>query len=616
LPDAAVAISYPPLPAQLAFTNNGGGSYTLSAAPVRPGSVRFRAIGAATASNGWAGGNQVYNCYSSGTEVFAEGVGVIGSINNTTGALLLSHPGFSVTGYERVKAQGVSQEIADFYNYYTLVATTRTYALALANLLQISYASDAAPGANLTPSVTPSWVLEAPQPQGSALATTDAAFTWASALHFTRDGVSYRGFTPTTGAATAVGAAGGAGTITLGPVSYDGSGNRVTWHNAARDRTGAQQVFQGVFRTPVAPLSPGNLQLQAGALTGAANSAGVISGAFSGQVDWERGVVTWAVAGLGTGPAAGTPVNANELTYNAVYLQYVPLDTALLGIDTTRLPVDGRVPVFRAGGHAVVHNTQSTTLTNPIVKGTAYALGRQRLAFVALRDAAGVRLPGSLFTVDYDAGTLTVPPASNITAYTQPFAAQHRVEDELLVIRADLSGRLDLAGGVTHAYPAGSSYVSSKLRLGDRFARTFGYADRTTWQGSFDATKEGAETAAGFNAVDFPIAVTNRGAITERWAFIFTAATVGRLVGEGVGQVLTGVSITAAIAPLNPQTGVPYLTIPTLGWGGGWAVGNVLLFETQAAGGPAWIARTVLPGASAVLDDSAVIALRADVDAP
>ena len=87
-------------------------------------------------------------------------------------------------------------------------------------------------------------------------------------------------------------------------------------------------------------------------------------------------------------------------------------------------------------------------------------------------------------------------------------------------------------------------------------------------------------------------------------------------MGEGVGQVLTNVSINAPIEPLNPQTETPYLSIPAEGWGGGWAVGNVLLFDTVAAGGPAWLARTVLPGASAVLDDRAVIALRADVDRP
>jgi hypothetical protein len=614
LPDGPVDAAYAPLARETGFVNNGGGSYTLTAAPVRPGSVRFRAIGS-TANGEWAGGNQVFQCYSAGTEVFAEGVGVIGSINNTTGAMALTHPGFSVTGFERVRAQGVSQEIADYYNYYKLEASTTTYTLALADLVQIDYASDAAPGAPVSNSAVPGWVIEAAQPSGASAVTTDAAFTWAGAFHFVRDGQVFRGFNVGTGAAEARGAMTSAGSIGLGQ-GAPGGANAITWHNLARDRTGAGEALQGVFRTPVAPLSPGQLQLQVGALVGAANTGGAISGAFQGSVDFERGIVRWGVAGLIADGSGGAPIPAAQLTYNAVFLQYVPLDAALLGVSTTRLPVDGRVPIFRAGGHAVVHHTATTALPNPLTKGTAYDLGRERLAFVALRDAAGQRLPGDLFTVDLDAGTLTVPTASDLTPYTQPLTAEHRVEDELLVIRADLSGRLDLAGAITHTYPAAEAFVSSKLRLGDRFARVFGYADRATWQGSWDATEAGSDTLANYNATDFPITTTNRGAITERWAFIFTGTTAGRLVGEGVGQVLTNVSITAPIEPLNPQTGVPYLSIPAEGWGGGWAVGNVLLFETVAAGGPAWLARTVLPGASAVLDDRAVIALRADVDRP
>jgi hypothetical protein len=89
-----------------------------------------------------------------------------------------------------------------------------------------------------------------------------------------------------------------------------------------------------------------------------------------------------------------------------------------------------------------------------------------------------------------------------------------------------------------------------------------------------------------------------------------------RVVGENVGQILTNVSINAPIAPNNPQTGVPYFSISDLGWGGGWAVGNVLRFNTAACGGPAWTARTVLQGPPSVESDKYILALRADVDRP
>jgi hypothetical protein len=187
---------------------------------------------------------------------------------------------------------------------------------------------------------------------------------------------------------------------------------------------------------------------------------------------------------------------------------------------------------------------------------------------------------------------------------------------ELMLLRADISGKLDLVSGLTHDYPATTSFVSSKLRKGDLFARAHNFMERTTWLAAWQATADAtSEPTASYNGVNYPPVVTNRGAITERWAVIFTGATTVRVVGETVGQVLTGVSINAAIEPLNPATGVPYFSIPALGWGGGWAVGNVMLFETAACGGPAWVVRTVLQGPATVASDAATIAFRADVDA-
>ena len=55
------------------------------------------------------------------------------------------------------------------------------------------------------------------------------------------------------------------------------------------------------------------------------------------------------------------PVAASSLRYSAVAYSYLPLDAALLGIDPVRLPSDGRVPIFRPGGFAVVGHTGRIT---------------------------------------------------------------------------------------------------------------------------------------------------------------------------------------------------------------------------------------------------------------
>ncbi|WP_410925238.1 hypothetical protein, partial [Pseudomonas aeruginosa] len=52
---------------------------------------------------------------------------------------------------------------------------------------------------------------------------------------------------------------------------------------------------------------------------------------------------------------------ASSLRYSAVAYSYLPLDAALLGIDPVRLPSDGRVPIFRPGGFAVVGHTGRIT---------------------------------------------------------------------------------------------------------------------------------------------------------------------------------------------------------------------------------------------------------------
>jgi hypothetical protein len=612
LPTGPVTVNYVAEPETSAFTNDGGGQYTLTGAPLVPGSVRFQLV----ASSGTSA--KIYQCYSRGTVVYA-GSTVIGTINNTTGVMLLS--GASSVDIvkntreklERSFSGGGIQVGAPWYYYRTTSATT-SFAFDLDGILEIGYIPTGGGTADSF-AIEPSWFIDTDPPIGLSLVTNGIVFTWADQVHFSRDGSLFRGWAATTGIATAAGSVSSEGRINFTSVPAGGT-NAITWSNAAHDARGALDVFVGVFRVPRAPLQAGSFQLQVGSLIGNANSGGLISGDFEGLVDFARGVIYWSVAGLGPGDAEGVAVRADELTYNAVYLQYIPLDESLLGLSTARLPIDGKVPIFRSGGQVIVHNTLTTALPNPLTKGDAYSLGRERIAAVTVRTAAGVRVPGALYEVDFNAGEITVPVESDITGYDQPFTVHHRIEDELLCARADISGALDLVAGLTHDYPADTSYVSSKLRKGDLFSRAFNYLERTTWTGDWSDTLGGSEPTASFNNIDFPILVTNWGAITERWAVIFTGATLVRVVGQNVGQVLTNVSITEAIEAINAQTDVPYFSIPPLGWGGGWAVGNVLRFNTQAAGSPAWTARTTLQGPATGASDSATLAFRSDVDAP
>lgn len=620
-PDAgSLTANYDRTPApQSGATDNGGGSYTLSVTPVTPGTLRMTV--ATLAEPGFELPPFV-SVVDNGMGILVSttpGVyGSIGTVNYATGAVSVS-ASTSARVYELVVQNYQSGSNTLFFEERVL-RNSHVLNLANASALVLGYNSGAATPATSAP--TPTWHLRLPVLAGLSLAADSMAFSVGGQVYTASAGVLNRGWDIGLGTTTPAGAVTSDGQISVTTPPAAGQTNVIAWRNAAQSRA-VGKVGQGVFRVETAPIKVGVFQIQAGSLVGSANNSGVISGdGWAGTVDWERGIVTWARTSGYSGPMPWTywigtsPVAADELTYNAVFLQYIPLDGTLLGLDTARLPLDGKVPVYHKGGQVIVHNTLTTALPATPTRDLAYNLGRQRVAAVQVRSASGVLVPGDRYAVDFDAGTITIPAAADLTGIDQPMTVHHRIEDVLLVTEVDISGQIKLVSGLTHDYPAGTSYVSSKLRKGDLFARSFGYRERTTWAGSWQATAAAtAQPTASYDETNYPIEVTNRGAITERWAVIFMTSTTVRVVGEETGQVLTGVSITGVIEALNPQTNAPYFSIDPLGWGGGWAVGNVLLFETAACGSPVWVVRTVLQGPATEASDSATLMFGCDVDA-
>ena len=87
------------------------------------------------------------------------------------------------------------------------------------------------------------------------------------------------------------------------------------------------------------------------------------------------------------------------------------------------------------------------------------------------------------------------------------------------------------------------------------------------------------------------------------------------LVGEHVGQIAVG-DVNTDLAPINPNNGQPYFRLDRRGWGAGWAVGNVLRFNTIGSQFPVWVVRTVQQGPESVPDDHFTLLIRGDVDTP
>lgn len=620
LPDGDVTVTHTRAAVTLTtFTNNAGGNYLLHELPVQPGSVLLTLLTVAQA--GFDIRQALHVTDNGAGQLVCRTPGaagaVVGTVNYASGAVVISST-LAMQVYENVVQTYQNGSNTLFYEEKVLRAA-HTVALQNAAITNMAHAGGASTGTVET--LTPTWQLAVPLLAGLKLATSGVAFTVGNGVYTATAGVLKRGWVAATGAADVenAGSVSDGGVILVAAPPADGV-NTVTWFNAAQDMS-SPRVGQGVFRTANAPLKSGQFQVQSGALVGAASEAGVISGAgWSGSVDFQRGIVRWSR--MGSSPVPGipwitwetlNPVAADSLSYNAVYFQFMPLNSDLLGMATSRLPIDGKVEVFFPGGLVLVHHTATTVLPNPIVKGTVYSLGRQRLAAVRGRTAAGAAVDGALYQVDLNAGEISFPIESDLTGLAQPFTVHHRIEDLVLVSEADLSGQLKLTRSLTHDFPALTSRVSGVLPVGDLFARAYGFFDQQTWTGVWSDELIGAGTTAEFNSVDYPVGVTNRGAVTERWALIFTSSTAFRIVGERSGQIGTG-NVNALAAPINPATGVPFWAINPQSWGAGQATGNVLRFNTTACGAALAVIRTILQGNDAT-NDSFSIAARGGVNA-
>lgn len=449
--------------------------------------------------------------------------------------------------------------------------------------------------------------------------------------YFDKIGSLYNGLDIATGAATL------AGTVNYqtGRVSVSdwtpGQVNAVSLLSLLTT-TGDHVISNAAFRVPVAPVRTGSLQILATKQTGGtinvtADLNGIISAAgVRGGIDYATGVVALEFGSLVT--AAGNEaafwyratdvvagqiwkpefVFADTIKYNAVAYTYLPLDANLLGLDPVRLPQDGRVPIFRTGGFAVLGNTQSVTAA--VSNNQVIDCARVRLSRVRVVGSDGVVI-NTGYTADLEAGLVTF---TAVAGYAQPVKIEHRIEDMMQVSDVQISGQLGFTRRVTHDYPVAGSFISSALISADLKSRVSVLFDQATWDGTtWIDTLSGNAATGTYNDVISPIVVTNKGAVSERWAIRFTNTTSFEVIGEHVGVIGTG-TINAECAPLNPATGVPYFTIPALGWGTGWSAGNVLRKDTVGAMFPVWCVRTIQQGPNTGTEHSFTLLSRGDVD--
>lgn len=499
------------------------------------------------------------------------------------------------------------------------------------SLSAITYAADGA-GTNATPvaGTFGDAVLRMKKVGGGQVVAGSVRFSFAGNSYLDRLGRVLTNLNPATGSAADVGAANYAsGDFTITQRANNAAQGVVVQSGLVQ--TTSSQVSSITFRTPAAPLRPGTLSIagtkvSGGAFTGTFGTNGFLVTANAvGVCDFQTGVArVWFRKASGSAeesldlsaytiPGITTiyfdPAYAETLRFNATAYSYLPLDASLLGVNPVRLPSDGRVPTLRPGDLAVVGHTKSASAT--VTNGQVFNAGRPRLSRVRILDSTGLAI-NTGYTADLEAGTVTF---TDVSSYSQPITIEDRVEDLVQLSDVQINGRINFNRQLTHDFPVPGSYVSGALVAGDLFARTSLVFDQQTWNGTWEDAVDGSPATGTYNTTLAPIAVTNIGALTERWAIQFTNTTAFTVIGEGVGVIATGNTSTDC-SPINPATGFPYFTIPAVGWGSGWSVGNLLRINTVGAMFPLQIVETIQAGPETGTNHDFTLLIRGDVDTP
>lgn len=650
---ATIQENYQPAP-----DGNDVVTFTLNTAPVRAGSVVLKWVAelaydeyfltrAALVMDDGSGG---FVYATPGPTGFSQGDAVVGaSINYTTGEIVMP----TRIAYKTPNPTLGTRACQPLYTAYSgkpwnlayisqWTVTESTFAFASGGTITAYYKEDSVVDQSEVETIdAPPVKLDLTPLLGEPIVPKSVRFTFNGKTYVDRSGSLYHSVDVSNNSGTLAGTIDyveGECTIT----DYAAGANTIDVHSGAAVYR-QQPVSFMAFRTPGAPVRQASMTISAlfydNSQTVQATSD--VNGQFS-DVGIEGAVEqTYGFVEIAFGQRVQAAGNESEWWYNpdaidsngdiwkpqtvfpgsvefsAVIFKYLPIDSQILGLDPVRLPQDGRVPIFRPGDVAVVHRSTSTDDANPSA-GSSVDLSLDNVKWLRVRDANDNEIPDSKYTLDEVNGVLTWATPLDLSGYTTPITIDAMAYFQRLISDVTINGVISINAQASQDFVAdGNTYVSSKLIFSpqDMQARYTNLFGQQTWTGEWSDSLIGNGTVGQYDDVNYPIETTNDGAETERWRIEFTNSTTVNVIGEHIGQVLTAVSIANTIAPINPATGNPYFTIEPDGWGGGWATGNQLRFNTISATHPVWFARTILAGESEEnLTDEFVAMIQGDAD--
>lgn len=408
-----------------------------------------------------------------------------------------------------------------------------------------------------------------------------------------RNGVLYQDLDPRTGAARAVG-------------TLDALSGRVSLNDIAPDMLREIKVLGGIYttgdfavktfsgHTATAPLKPRSFtvyaEMNGKMIVGRSQADGSLKSDneqdLQGTVDYETGFFTFTTK---------QPILPLSVRYSAVSQSHVPLSAERLGINPTRLPSDGRVPIFRAGDYVIISNAKIHDLGAAHSAGQVIKLPRENCDRICVLDADGKHVSADKYLDNLDNSTITWNTPLDLGEYTLPLKAVMIWEEDNRVVGTDISGSLKLQDPVSRDYPIENTYISSAVVGGDLQTRSTEPFTQINWHNVWENARNGNPTRGVLNVKDYPLVLTSDGAIEERWRIEFRSPTQIEVYGENLGLIWDN-DVNTDVAPLNPATDQPYFTLPKQAFGmGGWEAGNCIRFNTFGTMMPVWFLRVIQP---------------------
>lgn len=144
---------------------------------------------------------------------------------------------------------------------------------------------------------------------------------------------------------------------------------------------------------------------------------------------------------------------------------------------------------------------------------------------------------------------------------------------------------VELSGTVTNAYSADGSTFGCGCIHSEEVTCELSEWTETSTNGTYDETTN-------------PVQMYNDGTVEDDWVLTFSNASDFAVSGAYYGTIGSG-SINSDFSPDNPDTGQPYMTIPSAGWGGSWENGDTIEFTTSPAAVPIVLEQEVPAGTAA-----------------